>query len=60
MNPVFALFYVRWGNFKSSAFELSKILGKEDFGKKHEEWTEFGHRSICAATDPILFRRNDL
>lgn len=30
--------------FKMSAFELSKILGKEDFGKKHEEWTEFAPR----------------
>ena len=26
---------------KSSAFEMSKLLGKEDFGQKHEEWTEF-------------------
>jgi hypothetical protein len=30
--------------FKSSAFELSKILGKEDFGKVHEEWTSFAPR----------------
>jgi hypothetical protein len=30
--------------FKMSAFELSKILGKEDFGKKHEEWTQFAPR----------------
>src|SRR5258708_477435 len=30
--------------FKLSAFELSKILGKEDFGQKHEEWTEFAPR----------------
>jgi hypothetical protein len=30
--------------FKSSAFELSKILGKEDFGQKHEEWTGFAPR----------------
>jgi hypothetical protein len=30
--------------FKSSAFELSKILGKEDFCKKHEEWTDFAPR----------------
>ncbi|MGB7729588.1 MAG: hypothetical protein WBL50_16275 [Candidatus Acidiferrum sp.] len=30
--------------FKMSAFELSKILGKEDFGTKHEEWTEFAPR----------------
>ena len=27
--------------FKSSAFELSKILGKEDFGEAHEGWTSF-------------------
>jgi hypothetical protein len=26
---------------KSSAFELSKVLGKEDFGEKHEQWTCF-------------------
>jgi hypothetical protein len=30
--------------FKMSAFELSKILGKEDFGQKHEEWTNFAPR----------------
>ena len=30
--------------FKMSAFELSKILGKEDFGTKHEEWTDFAPR----------------
>jgi len=30
--------------FKMSAFESSKILGKEDFGKKHEEWTDFTPR----------------
>src|SRR5262249_26761025 len=30
--------------FKSSAFELSQILGKEDFGAKHEEWTTFAPR----------------
>jgi hypothetical protein len=30
--------------FKSSAFELSKILGKEDFGRKHKEWTDFAPR----------------
>ena len=30
--------------FKSSAFELSKILGKEDFGKVHAEWTDFTPR----------------
>jgi hypothetical protein len=30
--------------FKSSAFEMSKILGKEDFGAKHEEWTTFAPR----------------
>ena len=29
---------------KSSAFELSKILGKEDFGRVHEEWTNFAPR----------------
>jgi hypothetical protein len=29
---------------KSSAFELAKILGKEDFGVKHEEWTSFAPR----------------
>ena len=29
---------------KSSAFELSKILGKEDFGRVHEEWTTFAPR----------------
>jgi hypothetical protein len=27
--------------FKNSAFELSKILGKEDFGSAHESWTSF-------------------
>jgi Terminase RNaseH-like domain len=27
--------------FRMSAFELSKILGKEDFGTKHQEWTDF-------------------
>ena len=27
--------------FKISAFELSKILGKEDFGETHEAWTSF-------------------
>jgi hypothetical protein len=30
--------------FKNSAFELSKILGKEDFGVKHQEWTDFAPR----------------
>lgn len=30
--------------FKMSAFELSKILGKEDFGSKHESWTDFAPR----------------
>src|SRR5262249_51626222 len=30
--------------FKSSAFELSKTLGKEDFGQKHQEWTSFAPR----------------
>jgi len=30
--------------FKLSAFELSKILGKEDFGAVHEEWTNFAPR----------------
>ena len=34
----------RSSEFKSSAFELSKILGKEDFGKVHEEWTNFAPR----------------
>jgi len=29
---------------KSSAYELSKLLGKEDFGQKHEEWTAFAPR----------------
>jgi hypothetical protein len=29
---------------KFSAFELSNLLGKEDFGKKHEEWTSFAPR----------------
>ncbi len=30
--------------YKSSAFETSKLLGKEDFGSKHEEWTAFAPR----------------
>jgi hypothetical protein len=30
--------------FKSSAFELSKILGKEDFGRVHADWTDFTPR----------------
>jgi hypothetical protein len=30
--------------FKMSAFELSKILGKEDFGRVHAEWTDFTPR----------------
>jgi hypothetical protein len=30
--------------FKSSAFELSQILGKEDFASKHDEWTHFAPR----------------
>lgn len=30
--------------FKMSAFETSKILRKEDFGTKHEEWTKFAPR----------------
>ncbi len=29
---------------KTSAFEMSKILGKEDFGDKHIEWTAFAPR----------------
>ena len=34
--------------FKASAFELSKIPGKEDFGSKHEEWTDF-----CSPPNPV-------
>jgi len=30
--------------FKASAFELSQILGKEDFAGKHKEWTHFAPR----------------
>jgi hypothetical protein len=30
--------------FKMSAFEFSKILGKEDFGNLHEQWTSFAPR----------------
>jgi hypothetical protein len=39
--------------FKMSAFGLSKILGKEDFGAKHEEWTDFAPR-----WNPIGLRPN--
>jgi len=38
---------------KSSAYELSKLLGKEDFGGKHEEWTSFalaGNLGDCTLT----------
>jgi hypothetical protein len=37
---------------KSSTFELSKILGKEDFGTKHEEWTRFAPRWNPAGLKP--------
>jgi hypothetical protein len=39
--------------FKMSAFELSKILGKEDFGRVHAEWTDFAPR-----WNPIGLRPN--
>jgi hypothetical protein len=39
--------------FKMSAFELSKILGKEDFGRVHTEWTDFAPR-----WNPIGLRPN--
>jgi hypothetical protein len=39
--------------FKMSAFELSKILGKEDFGARHEDWTNFAPR-----WNPIGLRPN--
>jgi hypothetical protein len=47
-------------NFKTSAFELSKILGKEDFGEKHKEWTEFAPRWNPIGLPPNYTQRQAL
>ena len=45
---------------KFSAFELSKLLGKEDFGKKHEEWTGFAPRWNPRGLTPNYTQREAL
>jgi hypothetical protein len=45
---------------KSSAYELSKLLGKEDFGGKHEEWTAFAPRWNPAGLHPEYTQREAL
>ncbi len=46
--------------FKTSAFEMSKILGKEDFGDKHIEWTEFAPRWNPIGLKPNYTQREAL
>ncbi len=46
--------------FKSSAYELSKVLGKEDFGGKHEEWTAFAPRWNPVGLHPDYTQREAL
>jgi hypothetical protein len=45
---------------KSSAYELSKLLGKEDFGQKHEEWTAFAPRWNPGGLHPDYTQREAL
>jgi hypothetical protein len=45
---------------KSSAYELSKLLGKEDFGQKHEEWTAFAPRWNPMGLHPEYTQREAL
>jgi hypothetical protein len=46
--------------FKSSAYELSKLLAKEDFGSKHEEWTAFAPRWNPEGLHPDYTQREAL
>jgi len=45
---------------KSSAYELSKLLGKEDFSFKHEEWTAFVPRWTPQGLRPEYTQREAL
>lgn len=45
---------------KSSAYELSKILGKADFGPTHESWTSFAPRWNPSGLKPGYTQREAL
>src|SRR5258708_2287762 len=45
---------------KSSAYELARLLGKEDFGQKHEEWTAFAPRWNPVGLHPGYSQREAL
>ncbi|HSY32526.1 MAG TPA: hypothetical protein VLA42_11080 [Verrucomicrobiae bacterium] len=46
--------------FKMSTFELSKILGKEDFGLLHKAWTDFAPRWNPLGLKPDYTQREAL